>query len=330
MITQPQSLLMLRFRVENANAISSPLTWGFPSPTAFTGFVHALSLRLQKDSKFKEIDGFKLDGVGICCNRFAPQIATPEGKRTHIFSLQRHPIGQDGSPQAIVEAGRAHFVVTLVVGVYGSNLGIYVNEVSKNEALAKYIYEHVCSMKLAGGSIFAVASSFKRPTALLTYWPNNSSKQIEQTVILRQKLLPTFTLLDRTDVLKNHLQVMQNTKADVSSLDALLDLSRLNFECTQDSEDSENVDWQVKRKQGWLVPLPVGYIAISELHPAGSVKNARDKNKPFCFVENILSLGEWRSPHRINNLSELLWYHHFDSDLCTYRCIQPFTPTPSL
>ena len=36
----PQALLVLpRLRVQNANAISSPLTHGFPSVTAFTGLM---------------------------------------------------------------------------------------------------------------------------------------------------------------------------------------------------------------------------------------------------------------------------------------------------
>ena len=43
----PDGLLLLpHLRVQNANAISSPLTWGFPAPTAFLGFVHALERRL--------------------------------------------------------------------------------------------------------------------------------------------------------------------------------------------------------------------------------------------------------------------------------------------
>ena len=35
-------IVLPHLRVQNANAISGPLSWGFPSPTAFTGFVHAL------------------------------------------------------------------------------------------------------------------------------------------------------------------------------------------------------------------------------------------------------------------------------------------------
>ncbi len=46
-VTDPEALLLLpRLSIQNANAISSPLTWGFPSPGAFTGFVHALQRRV--------------------------------------------------------------------------------------------------------------------------------------------------------------------------------------------------------------------------------------------------------------------------------------------
>ena len=39
-------LLLPNLRVQNANAISGPFSWGFPAPSAFTGFVHALSRKL--------------------------------------------------------------------------------------------------------------------------------------------------------------------------------------------------------------------------------------------------------------------------------------------
>ena len=48
-MTEINSLLILpRLRVQAANAVSGPLTWGFPSPTAFTGFAHALERRALK------------------------------------------------------------------------------------------------------------------------------------------------------------------------------------------------------------------------------------------------------------------------------------------
>ena len=45
----PQAILVLpRLRVQNANAISSPLTHGFPSITAFTGLMWALERKLSQ------------------------------------------------------------------------------------------------------------------------------------------------------------------------------------------------------------------------------------------------------------------------------------------
>jgi len=39
-MTQPQAILVLpHLRIQNANAIATPLTHGFPSITAFTGLM---------------------------------------------------------------------------------------------------------------------------------------------------------------------------------------------------------------------------------------------------------------------------------------------------
>ena len=74
-------LVLNRLPIQNANAISSPLTWGFPSPGAFTGFVHALQRRVGISLDIE------LDGVGIVCHRFEAQISQPAGKRTKVFNL---------------------------------------------------------------------------------------------------------------------------------------------------------------------------------------------------------------------------------------------------
>lgn len=80
-------LILPRLQIQNANAISGPLTWGFPTPTAFTGFAHALERRLSEGSPydFGEVrEGF--GGVGIVCHGFQPQVAQPVGRRTRFFA----------------------------------------------------------------------------------------------------------------------------------------------------------------------------------------------------------------------------------------------------
>src|SRR5690349_2595840 len=101
MTTEHKALLVLpRMRVQNANAISSPITWGFPAITAFTGLMIALERRLGPNA------GIAFYSVGVISHSFEPQVT--EGGYTRSFHLTRTPVLQDGSTPAIVEEGRAH------------------------------------------------------------------------------------------------------------------------------------------------------------------------------------------------------------------------------
>ncbi|MDZ4697535.1 MAG: type I-F CRISPR-associated protein Csy2, partial [Deltaproteobacteria bacterium] len=116
-MNSPEAILLLpRLRIQNANAISSHMTWGFPSPTAFTGFVNALQRRVGTEL------GLIFDGVAIVSHRFDPQISQPNGRRHNVFKLTRNPVSKNGSVASIVEEGRAHLDVSLLVGVTGDGL----------------------------------------------------------------------------------------------------------------------------------------------------------------------------------------------------------------
>ncbi|MBL8120789.1 MAG: hypothetical protein JNJ78_24930, partial [Anaerolineae bacterium] len=56
-------------------------------------------------------------GVGIICHHFEPQVFQPPGRRTQVFRLTRNPVGKDGGTLALVEEGRAHMEVSLVIAV---------------------------------------------------------------------------------------------------------------------------------------------------------------------------------------------------------------------
>ena len=92
-------LVLPHVRVQNANAISSPMTWGFPAITAFTGLMTALERRLGREA------GMALYGVGVVCHGFEAQVTT-QGY-TRAFHLTRNPVLQDGSTAGIVEEGAA-------------------------------------------------------------------------------------------------------------------------------------------------------------------------------------------------------------------------------
>lgn len=89
--------------------------------------------------------------------------------------------------------------------------------------------------------------------------------------------------------------------------------------------EKTDAQWEYVRKPnpGFLVPIMVGYKAITELFPAGEVDGARDVETDLCFVESVHSIGEWQSVHRLKELSDWqrsVWtYYH---DVKWYLCRQ--------
>lgn len=309
---EPEALLVLsHLNIQNANAISSPMLWGFPSPSAFLGFVHALHRAVQPEL------GLSLEGVGIVCHKFEAQASQPAGKRTHVFHLSRNPFGSDGKPPALVEEGRVHLDVSLIVGVSGPAL--YSGH--HPEELAHRIREIAASMRIAGGSVIPPVNARVPVTAELHLWPGSEDEERKMMRRLRRRLLPGFALVSRERLLEERHQELMKQDPSATMLDALLDLSSLNIDPPRSDEPGE---WRVRRKPGWIVPISTGFHAISEVYPAGTVKNARDRVTPFRFVEGIYTVGEWKSPHRIQDLRQILWTYSAEPDDGLYRTTTPY------
>ena len=322
----PDGLLILpHLRVQNANAISSPHTWGFPAPPAILGGVHALERRLA--SRFRQ----RFGGVGIVCHHFEAQTFKPNKRQHRVFTQSRNPIylvrdfqkfNKDKTPPAIVEEGRAHLEVTLLIAVHGD-----FDEDLEREDFALAAFDTIQGMRLAGGSLLPPGP--RAPKAEWVGWPAAQREQHAVFRRLRRRLLPGFALVHRPDLLGERLAKLQAEDASMGVLDALLDLTRLNHspvlpEAAGDAPPPDKVDWQIEQRPGWLVPLPIGYAGISELHAPGSVANSRDATTPFRFVESLLSLGQWISPHRIDCLEQLLWHFGGDPQVGLYRCINRY------
>ncbi len=313
----PEALLLLpRLRVQNGNAISGPLTWGFPAVTAFTGFVHALQRKLREDMEIT------LDGVAIVCHQHQAQTSFPAGKRTQVFHLTRNPVGKDGGTAAIVEEGRIHLDVSLLIGVSGEAL---YDGVLEHAAIAQRAWELALGMRLAGGSVLPPTWKLgERSQSMLIAWPGTVEEESRLSRRLAQRLLPGFALIPRDDLLIQHTATLQENNANLTSLDALLDLTRLNIDPPGEDENGESPgSWHIRPRSGWLVPIPLGYRSLSA-HEPGSVRNARDRSVPFHFAESLYGLGEWRSPHRFSDIRQLLWYHQAEPDAGLYRCTTPF------
>jgi len=320
-------LLLPRLQVQNANAISGPLTWGFPAPTAFTGFVHALERRLQgraRDEASHLEHG--LGGVGIVCHRCDAQVSQPAGRRTQVFSLTRNPLFAgwkrfENKPAAIVEEGRIHLEISLVI-VVKDVLGQV-----EGDCWAQAAHEIVQGMRLAGGSVLPVRQG-ERYQASWWMLPDNRVDQEKVFHKLRRRLLPGFALVQRDDLLAARLAELRAAAATASALDAFLDLSRLTIEPAGiNPERPDEVVWRARSKPGWLVPLAIGYAGLSDLYSPGVVANSRDQETPFRFVESLYSVGEWVSPHRLEQISQLLWQTEEDLTQGIYRCCNRYVET---
>lgn len=327
-------ILLPWLRVENANCISGPLTWGFPPPQAFAGFAHALHRQLGSSRlPTGDLDcetPLALEGVGIVCHRFEPQV-NHAGFR-YRFNLSKNPVDTskkiqlDGSLKgaSLVEEGRAHLEVSLLIGVRG--------ELDREDGakLTERVSSAAQCMRLAGGSILPQGLGHKHEPAFieLSGYADADRQTFRQ---LRRRLLPGFALLDRSDLLQAHHAELRENRPEINLLDTLLDLCALHHEpVASDDEGANESVWRLfRRKPGWLVPLPIGYGAVSPLYEPGEVKNARDPDCPFRFVESLYSLGEWRSPHRIERAQDFLWFYEERSDQNLYLVQQTARAQPS-
>ncbi len=314
-------LVLPHLRIQNANAISSPLTWGFPSITAFLGVMHALERRLSTASI-----RLPFVGVGVICHHFEAQ-ASRSGY-THAFHLTRNPVDSAGDTAAIVEEGRIHLDVTLAFGVGGlDGRAVGAASAERRAEIAEHVADVVGGMRIAGGSVMpALPRRRQRTTPYLAPMPGGEANDAAFCK-LRRQWLPGFALVSRDDLLASHLAQMRERQPDATLLDAWLDASRLNYRCTKlETTDSAtgttttDVEWIAERPPGWIVPIPVGFGALSELHAPGSVAGARDRTVPFRFVESLYSLGQWVSPHRLRDTGDLLWFNTAEPDSSSYRC----------
>lgn len=321
----PDGLLLLpHLRVQSANAISSPLTWGFPAPTAFLGFAHALERKLA--DRFDQ----RFDGVGIVCHHFQAQAYKPNRRQHRVFAQSRNPVYlkrdaakfiADGTPPAIVEEGRIHLEVSLLIAVHGD-----FDEALEEDGFAEAAMDAALGMRLAGGSV--LPPDVGTAKAEWIGWPADTDSQHRVFRRLRRRLLPGFALVHRPDILAEHLTALQIGAPGATVLDALLDLTALNHAPVPPTPaegeanataTADKAEWRIESRPGWLVPLPIGYAGISDLHPPGTVANTRDADTPFRFVESLVSLGQWIGPHRITELESLLWRHGGDPQAGLYR-----------
>lgn len=315
-------LVIPHIRVQNVNAISSSLTWGFPSITSFIGFMWNLERKIPGSWNLI------FNSIGVVCHNFEPLIARYP-YRPGRFSLTRNPLKPNGTPSSIVEEGRAHVEMTLILGSSGA---VFDQEWRERKRITQALSEIMSTMHLAGGTILPESNQEQHDSSLIRL-EQDSDKRVQQFRRLRRRLLPGFSLVSRQDLLETRFGELRAENNDMTKLDALLDLSRQNWRAKKAATETNSLDsekrgaatWEFSRPEGWFVPIPVGYAALSETYPAGSVSNTRDSTTRFTFVESVYSLGQWIGPHHLTDVRQLLWYPESDLDEGLHCCYNDYS-----
>nr|WP_320136059.1 type I-F CRISPR-associated protein Csy2 [uncultured Amphritea sp.] len=315
-----QYLVLSRIKIQNANTIAG-FTWGFPAITSFLGFTHALNRKLS--DSYNGDYPCELTGCMVVANKVDNKVYRPKAFADFEFIQSKTPpvlAKHKSSSPPIIEEGKVNLTVSLVLEL-DKPLSLTSD---KNAELERYIESLCRSMRIAGGVVLDLAK-----VKLLSA----STEEQHRTLINKVKRLcmPGFVLKDRSDDLQQRVEEItsqSDAKLPQPILNAWLDFSALKSvaqpklkEGQTQPDEQTDASWGYQPKaKGYLVPLMVGYKAISDVHDAGQVENTRDPDTPACFVEAIHSIGEWVSMHRVRNLDEFIWCYHQQDEW--YLCEQ--------
>lgn len=282
-------LLIPHLLINNANALSSPFTVGFPALTAWLGAVHSIQRNLHELNVFREI---KLAGVGIISHNFMMRSLKPQKFGDNVLVGMAFPLTKDGDRASFVEEAKCSLEVTLVVEVNGLDPAF-------SEQFCETINMLISKGKrFAGGDVLSL-----QPPIIIA----GESEDILR--ILKKKLMPGYLLIERRELMQELMK-----EEGIDALDALLQ----NVAIYNDCSNPDNPVWETSKKHpGWIVPIGVGYQRISDFFNSGF---ERDLTVPHAFAESVVTLGEFVMPYRIKKLSDIFWRYSVDKDRGLYLC----------
>lgn len=307
-------LLIPHLRIHNANALSSPFTIGFPAMTAWLGATHALQLKLNERGITLTIPA-----TGVVSHQM--DLQTYRGSKDFVSSIvgtgnPLEPKSEKGKTEgnavraSFIEEARCHLEVSLLIELQGTS------QEQEEEIIEQVNHILNSQMKVAGGDI----QTFDWPAIFVIEDGNEADLRR-----LTRKIMPGYVLIERRDLMVEAMQQGQD------AMDALIDYVAIHHSCEQTEDGS--VLWKSRRKTqadkppGWIVPIATGFHGIREL---GQAKNQRDPETPHCFAESLVTLGEFKMPHRFESITDLLWCYQVDKVNKLYKCVALNTLTEEL
>ena len=245
-----------------ANALAG-VTYGFPSIGAILGFIEKLNLEIGKCTQRP----FSLSSVVILSHDTNCRVYRESSNSDFSFVQKRAPLAKDGKTAPIIQEGYIDGDVSLVIAL--EDIQIFYEEDFN------YIKDEILSilmrLKFAGGCIDSISD------LMLV-----SNDNLKTTI---KNLYPFAALVNRSDYFTD----MVHQNSDIKILDCFLSLSSIHHRFNK----TLNIWQQLYSKDGFLVPLHVGYKQISEDFENSDSVNLRSSDAKACFVEPIFSAGEW-------------------------------------
>lgn len=286
-----QYLLLKKIKVESANAIAG-ITYGFPPITGFLGFAHAMSRSLPVEL------GISLGGVGILSHKAEVYAESLTGGDKHL-ALTRNPLrGKKGIPASFIEEGRMHLTVSLLIEVDG----LIGGKQEQEDGLYKAVQSFMIRARVAGGTVWGAEEV-------------SLTNVGDDTIVSR--LMPASVLIERSELLESKNNELKVKNPNSTTLDALLHYSETELEATPIIGNSDGKFRWVQKKRdekGYLVPLATGYKNIAPIYSPDQIEGSRDKECPVAFVEQVHTIGEWLSAHRVNSVSDIIWRYEQSGD----------------
>ena len=292
-------ILIKHIKVQNANAISSPYTIGFPAVTAWLGFMHNLQRYLKKTSE--DLHEIELKSVGIVCHHFL--LNTYKQYNSHRIVLSKKPPSTRKDKKFL--KGSKSFIPESTCNLDCSLLIEHNIQINKYSTLYQCVNAVLNTMKIAGGDILNFQ---KMNQGDMMFSIDEHDESDMRSLIF--KLMPGYMIKERKDLMIGSMEEGHD------ALESLLE--HLKVTNTSSMDNNGNVYWEQNRKgPGWIVPIATGFHGITEIK---KVKGQRDVHTPHRFAESIITLGEFIMPYRIQTLDEILWSYDINYDNNLYFC----------
>lgn len=289
-------LLLPKIEIQNANALSSLCTIGFPAMTTWMGAVHALERKVQLTESLREV---RFISLGVISHESRLQVYKNPGDYHYSIAISSNPLRKKGGNTferpPFIEDPRIHLKVSLLIECRG------VSEDNKNELL-KTVGDLLPLLKMAGGDVL----TYKPPAV---YFASEDNPEKQKKILHR--LMPGFAVIERRHLLE------QAENGEEDTLNTLLSFLTIHHEAEINKENEVRAWTSKRREAGWLIPLVVGFQGLTRL---GKVKAQRNPNVLHRFAEPVITLGEFKMPYQFASVEEMMWHYEYDEDNDLYIC----------